>query len=279
MTKNQYAKRMSKFLDSGEFVHDIGTTDPEQSLLIINKAIRLRQNTLFRAAASFLVEMIASSGHEEEQLKQRLEKVRKHKSALNDKSIMDKNLIVADNVETLINSCQDLKLKTAMSMLYDSGCRRSELLGIKVGDLKIVNNANIAAEVSVKGKRSVFRTIFFTPYTVALIRKLIIAEKLSNKDFIISFAGTKSDVQNQASMLYFFINQHGKKVLGETASIHPHMFRHACAIRMSKSGVDFRDIQQYLGHTDITTTQIYAKYSDSRKRDAVQKYFGERHNG
>jgi integrase/recombinase XerD len=64
------------------------------------------------------------------------------------------------------------------------------------------------------------------------------------------------------------IVRHYAELVGLEDHVHPHVFRHSCATHMLNHGADIRTVQELLGHTSLTTTQIYTKVSTERLRSA-----------
>lgn len=140
--------------------------------------------------------------------------------------------------------------------LYSSGLRISELLGIKTKDL-FNNNSSVI----VHGKGGKDRQAFFSEEAVEAIgdylseraRKFFGKEKEEGCPYLfISLKGTPLSSRGARFILDEYI-----KVLGERPAIHPHTFRHTFATTMLNHGADIRVVQKLLGHSSISTTQIY----------------------
>jgi site-specific recombinase XerD len=241
----------------------------------INNHIYNNPNTVCQAALVQALVCLSETQDEEDLLVSKVRFVkRRKKSALLSKAEMDKHKRMADDYVAFCSSIEDNKLRLAVRMLYDTSCRRAELLSIKVKDVKKFDGKNIGASISVTGKRSVKRTVYLSESVYKEFLEFVNNENLKRDDFVIFFEGTKKEYQGDA--LWRRIRDHGKKVWGENAKAHPHSLRHASAITMGRKGLDIKDISEYLGHSNLATTEIYAKYEEARREKVAEKFFGDK---
>ena len=153
-----------------------------------------------------------------------------------------------------------------VELLYSSGLRVSELVGIKVMDFNLESGY-----VRIMGKGSKERVVPVHERAIESI-KLYIAELRPRL-----MKGRVSD--------YMFVTARGKpmtrqrfwqalKGYGKAAGVDlsPHTLRHSFATHMLEGGADLRSLQKMLGHSDISTTQIYTKVSLSRAKEVHGKH-------
>jgi integrase/recombinase XerD len=159
-------------------------------------------------------------------------------------------VLTKDEVKTLINSIKNEKHKLIVKLLYSSGLRLSELVNLKVGDLEL--DENMGWVRGGKGGKD---------------RLFILSPKLSKE--------LKEFVKNKKKSDYLFIGRKGKmsprnvqkivaiagKKSGIGKRVHVHTLRHSFATHLLENGVDIRKIQELLGHSNLSTTQIYAHVS------------------
>lgn len=157
----------------------------------------------------------------------------------------------------------DFRNKAMLELMYACGLRVSELVNLKITDLDLENNV-----VKIFGKGSKERIIPIGDYaTVAL--KIYISEHRNNM------------LKNKASNI-LFLNNHGNpltrvgffkilKAIALKANIKkgfsPHTLRHSFATHLLDNGADLRSIQELLGHSSISTTQIYTHVSKENIRN------------
>ena len=160
-----------------------------------------------------------------------------------------------------------LRDKAMLELLYASGVRISELVNIKFSDLDLERNI-----IKVFGKGSKERLVPFGEDAAQCISEYI-DERKKNKDI--------------ASIKYIFLNNRGSKIsrhafwhrlkeycleIGLKRDISPHTLRHAFATHLLNRGADLRSVQVLLGHSDLSTTQIYTHIAKQRLSELVKKH-------
>lgn len=175
-----------------------------------------------------------------------------------------------------INKLLNIKLKDNFSyrnkamleLMYATGLRVSELINLKVYDVNLDE-----ALVKTMGKGSKERIIPVGDYALSALRVYI--EEYRSSLF-------KKEIND-----YLFLNNHGKKMTrqgffkiikklaieqGINKDFSPHTLRHSFATHMLKHGADLRIIQELLGHSDVSTTQIYTHVSNEELENTFKKY-------
>tara|TARA_Y100001968_G_scaffold60739_1_gene51555 strand:- start:1740 stop:2642 length:903 start_codon:yes stop_codon:yes gene_type:complete len=172
-------------------------------------------------------------------------------------------LLGAPKVDTVIG----LRDRAMLELLYASGVRISELVNIKYSDLDLERNI-----MKVFGKGSKERLVPFGEDASQWISAYIDQRK-KNKEL--------------ASIKYIFLNNRGSKIsrhafwhrlkeycleIGLKNDISPHTLRHAFATHLLNRGADLRSVQVLLGHSDLSTTQIYTHIAKQRLSELVKKH-------
>ncbi len=138
-----------------------------------------------------------------------------------------------------------------MELMYSSGLRLSELVGLDLGD---VNIRDALVEVTGKGRKQ--RIVPVGKHACsALANWLRIRGTLANEDanaLFVSRRGRRLSTRNVQLRLEKWALARGLGV-----HLHPHMLRHSFATHILESSGDLRAVQELLGHADISTTQIY----------------------
>lgn len=140
-------------------------------------------------------------------------------------------------------------------LLYDTGLRVAELLSLDVSDVK--------QEFEVRGKGGRERTIFISPQ----VWKMVVDYIGDRKDgaLFLSNQGRVSKVWVER-----IVKERGER-LGMSKPMTPHKLRHLYATHYYEDGVDLNTLREMLGHSSLGTTQIYARVSVERMREARKK--------
>ncbi len=163
----------------------------------------------------------------------------------------------------------DYRNKAMLELMYSSGLRVSELINLTINDIDLKN-----ASVRIFGKGSKERIVPLDDYAVDALNNYITYHR--------------QNLFKHGENNYLFLNNHGNpmtrqgffKLLQKIAKekniktqFSPHTLRHSFATHLLKHGADLRSIQELLGHSDISTTQIYTHITNER----LQKNYEEFH--
>ena len=147
-------------------------------------------------------------------------------------------------------------------IMFATGMRISEICSLKNDDIDLKNRI-----IRVYGKGSKERLIQIENTDVINALKEYKKHNHSDTDY---FFTNKLDNRLSEQSVRFMIN-HYVKLAGIDMHITPHMFRHSFATLLLEEDVDIRYIQQLLGHSSITTTQIYTHISMKKQRNILAK--------
>lgn len=161
-------------------------------------------------------------------------------------------VLTKDEIRKLLKSMSNSKSKLMASMLYACGFRVSELTNLKV------DNINFEEEIghvrSGKGRKD---RIFNIPSNLRkALKKQVEKQKEAGEEFL--FTGPKGKLSQRN--LQKIIKKAAEKA-EINKSISPHTLRHSFATHLLENDVDIRKIQELLGHSDLSTTQLYAHVS------------------
>lgn len=153
---------------------------------------------------------------------------------------------------------------TLISLMYDSAARANEIINLKVSNLKLDDNPS----VTLYGKGNKYRIVPITNNTKKLLVDYIKLNKLGYYSYLFKGYNDKATTK----MITHIINKYSKKC-EVNKNIHPHCLRHSRAIHLLEAGITLIDIRDILGHSSVTTTEIYAKTSVELKRKAIESVY------
>lgn len=166
------------------------------------------------------------------------------------------------------NTTRGLRDAAIMELLYATGLRVSELIGLQlnhvnwqVGYLQTVGKGGKGRIVPV-GRHAY--TVLHEYLTQA--RPTLLKDSNNNEMFI-----TRSGKGFTRQGLWKIIRQYAR-MAGIEKKVHPHTFRHSFATHLLEGGAELRAVQAMLGHADISTTEIYTHISRQRLREIHQKF-------
>ena len=153
--------------------------------------------------------------------------------------------------------------KAMIEMLYATGMRISELVNLKITDVDMKRSV-----VKVFGKGSKERLVPFGETALDSLRSYLNErEQSSSKEIFLSNRGKKmTRVAFWQRVKVYLIRENLKN------SISPHTLRHAFATHLLNRGADLRSVQLLLGHSDLSTTQIYTHIAKQRLSDVLKKH-------
>lgn len=158
-----------------------------------------------------------------------------------------------------------------LSLLYDTGARVQEIVDLKVCDVSLNDNVTIL----LRGKGGKNRIVPVMRPTGELIRQYIDGFGLSHpsKSRYPLFTNRGNHPLTRAGVTYilkkYAVQAHAAGIKDITGEITPHWLRHSKAMHLLQSGVNLVYIRDLLGHSDISTTEIYARADETMKRQAL----------
>ena len=162
-----------------------------------------------------------------------------------------------------------LRDKSILYLLYSSGLRVSELLNLKLTNLMMDEHF-----IRVIGKGNKERYVPVSLVALDTIKSYIenIRPELSRKKESLGYLFLNYRGDKLSRMGIWKIVTNYSKVLNLSNKITPHTFRHSFATHLLEGGADLRVVQEMLGHSDISTTQIYTHLNKSKLKETYDKF-------
>ncbi len=156
-----------------------------------------------------------------------------------------------------------------IEVLYGCGLRVSELIDLKISNINFKENY-----LKVDGKGDKTRFVPLAAYTAKLLKEYIShvrsGYKINKKCEDILFLNSRGS--SMSRVIVFIIIKELTEKAGINKKISPHTFRHSFATHLLQNGADLRYIQEMLGHSSITTTEIYTHLKTEELRDVILNY-------
>ncbi len=187
-----------------------------------------------------------------------------------------KNLLAAPD-----SSIIGLRDKSLLETLFSTGLRVAELAALNRDQIRIKDNTD-ELEIAVIGKGSKIRTVYFSKRAVASLRDYLKKRfDLDEALFINYKRGSEKNLSDKSRRLTVkSIEDIVKKyvvITGLPVMATPHTLRHSFATDLLNQGVDLRTVQEFLGHSNIATTQIYTHVTNKQLKDIHKKVHDNHH--
>lgn len=180
--------------------------------------------------------------------------MRKIKSLKIDK-LRSRHPLTAEQLELVRDGCKGYKEKALVEFLASSGCRVSEVAGLRVDDIDWRDR-----KCKVIGKGNKERTVYFS-VRAKLMLQLYIAERRGGEALFASSRAPYEPLTDRG--IEKMISKLGKRI-GMERPLYPHLMRHTFASHALNCGMELTIIQHLLGHSDPKTTLIYAEIDPIR---------------
>ncbi|KKQ53048.1 MAG: Tyrosine recombinase XerC [Parcubacteria group bacterium GW2011_GWD2_38_11] len=199
-----------------------------------------------------------------------------------------------DEVERLLQAASSNDLKTLrdraiLELLFSAGLRVSELVNINRDQINLQRQ-----EFSVRGKGDKIRIVFISDTAKSALEKYLDKRTDAEEEVFINISknisGTVSKIRRDklknkkaktqtkrltARSVERIVKFYAAKA-GIVKDVHPHTLRHSFATDLLANGADIRSVQTMLGHSSITTTQIYTHITNVQLKDTHKKFHGKR---
>lgn len=173
-----------------------------------------------------------------------------------------------DEILKLLSEAEsDLRLSCMLEVLYAAGLRVTELVSLPITAIQR-EGTSLRKYLLVKGKGGKERIAPLNKAAIAKLLKYLQERKISPW----FFAGNSPEKHLTRQGFHKMLKELALKAGIDPTRVHPHAIRHSFATHLLNSGVDLRVLQELLGHSDISTTEIYTHILDSKLKELVFKY-------
>jgi len=159
-----------------------------------------------------------------------------------------------------------------LELLYSSGARVSELIGINMNDLSTIETDDgVITTLKLRGKGSKERIVPLGSFAAKAIENYLVRVRPdlaanSSKTTSALFLNSRGSRISRQSAWQMVLD--AAEAAGVTEHVSPHVFRHSYATHLLDGGADIRVVQELLGHASVTTTQIYTLITIDKVRES-----------
>ena len=188
--------------------------------------------------------------------------------------------LTISEITSLLNSTERigdlaaLRDRAILEVLYGTGARVSEVVGLNIADLgKSTLAGDEITTLKLRGKGSKERIVPLGSFAkeaienyLVRLRPTYLQKSKSGKTTAALFLNSKGTRLSRQSAWQAVVN--AADATGLTGKVSPHVFRHCYATHLLDGGADIRVVQELLGHSSVTTTQIYTLITIDKVREA-----------
>ncbi len=168
-----------------------------------------------------------------------------------------------------------LRDRAILETLFSTGLRVAELVALDRDQLKIKPGTDYL-EIAIRGKGGRIRTVYFSQRAIEWLKKYLNSREDIDKALFVSYSRNRGLNDNKRLSVRSIENIVKKyiKIAGLPVMMSPHSLRHSYATDLLANGVDLRLVQEFLGHRNIVTTQIYTHVTNKQLADVHRKFHG-----
>ncbi|MCK5021877.1 MAG: tyrosine-type recombinase/integrase [Candidatus Pacebacteria bacterium] len=266
---DRYLDRFLEFLSKND-PKDISDDIVRKYRLYLNRGeFGARKESLKKTTQNYY--LIALRGFLKYLVKRGVESLAPEKIELAKISERSLDLISIEELERLLKApkgenIKELRDKSLLELLFSTGLRVSELCALN-SDIDLKKD-----EMSVRGKGDKIRVVFLSDSAKSIIKDYLAKRKDMNEALFISFGRNRTDNNRLTTRSVERIVKYYAVKAGITKVVTPHIIRHSFATDLLQNGADLRSVQMMLGHSDISTTQIYTHITDKHLKEIHKKF-------
>lgn len=195
---------------------------------------------------------------------------------------MEVEFLDSDEIDRIFKAVEGLDLKSLrdraiLELLYSSGLRVSELTNLNRDQVNLKTQ-----EFSVRGKGGKVRVVFISDRAKNALERYL--DKRSDVDSaVFARIGIKrlekgkntNNLRLTPRSIQRIVKYYALKA-GIVKDVHPHTLRHSFATDLIQNGADIRSVQEMLGHSSVTTTQIYTHVTNKQLKEVHKAFHGKR---
>lgn len=172
--------------------------------------------------------------------------------------------LTIEELEIVRDSCETLRERALIEVMYSTACRLSEVKEMKISD---IHSQDMSLHVVGKGDKE--RIVYLSIKSMHQLRKYLNSR---NDECEYLFVTERKPYRKMSSRAIERVVEKIETRANISKKLTPHVFRHTFATLAMENGADLADVQQLLGHEDPSTTLVYSHVSEERKKNAHKKF-------
>ncbi len=220
-----------------------------------------------RSLFAFIAREEPSLVHQSQQIRTIPLKRTEHKTI----DYLEESEMQAEFAAVDVNTRTGIRDQALLMVLYNTGARVSEIVNLRLADLRLDN----ASQITLHGKGNKDRTCPLWPETVAALKAYLERRAPRTQNATHVFLNANGDPITRFGIRYV-TRKYGFKAGSqhpaiESKPVNPHRIRHTTAMHLLRAGNDFNMVSYWLGHADLNTTHIYVEIDMETKRQMLDK--------
>ena len=280
-TLENYGRYLDRFLQFAKVSNPSGITEDliRQYRLHLNRLKDNEGNTLKKVTQNYHI--IALRNFLKYLAKRDIKSVPAEKIELGKQEDREVTFLEADELERLLkspegNNLDSLRDRAVLGTLFSTGMRVSELCSLDRNKIDTTRG-----ELSIRGKGSKIRVVFLSDDAKEDISKYLSKRSDIDEALFIRIPKSKTFSKNDNLRLtprsiQRIVGKYATKAGIVGKNVSPHTLRHSYATDLLRNGADIRSVQSMLGHSSVTTTQIYTHVTDKQLREVHKKFHNKK---
>ena len=272
-TIDNYGRYLMRFLKFSQIDDPAYITDD----VVRQYRLWLNRENLDRKTQNY--HLIALRGFLKYLIKRNVASLTPEKIELAKTSAREIDLIDEEDMERLLKApngqtTRDLRDKALLELLFSTGLRVSELCSLDKDTVNLNKD-----EFSIRGKGGKIRVVFISKNAKDSVREYLAKRGDINPALFVSIPRGKSKTADPTRLTQRSVQRMIKFYAikaGIPKKVTPHTLRHLFATDLLANGADLRSVQTMLGHSSITTTQVYTHITDKQLKEVHQAFHGRR---
>lgn len=280
-TIENYGRYLDRFIQFAKITNPSGITEDliRQYRLHLNRLKDSNGNTLKKVTQNYHI--ITLRNFLKYLAKRDIKSVPAEKVELGKQEDREVTFLEADELERLLKSPEGddldaLRDRAVLGTLFSTGMRVSELCSLDRDKIDTTRG-----ELSIRGKGSKIRVVFLSDEAKEDINKYLTKRTDIDEALFIRIPKSKTfskdeDLRLTPRSIQRIVKKYSTKsgIMGKNVS--PHTLRHSYATDLLRNGADIRSVQSMLGHSSVTTTQIYTHVTDKQLREIHKKFHNKK---